>query len=458
MDRGCDHGIPLRKVYDSMLRFAFRNLVSRPVRSILALLGLTVAIAGMVGLFSIATGIDDTVGKTFSRIPGLAAMQPGAPIPLFSRLPIGWADEIAKISGVRIARQEVWARAQLVDGKPTFSPPRFLFGTDIESTLQLKQAVYRDDIVSGRFLSKEDIGTMNCVVSRTIAEAFHKKIGDPLRVDGFDLTIVGIYHCGSLLLDVAIVLDGAGVRRISKFDDALVSSIYIESDGTLTKSQLSEAIRQHFRGRRADDWRANAIAAFPEAGAINMLNTAAKLLQGNPSTNAEAAVASPQRSQSTVEPEKAVVEEAIEVRSAQDWGEKIAEFSSELDIFLYLMTGIGVVIALLSILNTMLMSVAERLIEFGVLKANGWSAWDVMRLVTWESALLGLSGGVFGCGTGWVAVQIVNAVFPTKLHLFASPGLLLFSLIFSTVLGMIGGLYPAIWALRMSPMEAIRRG
>ena len=443
-----------------MLRFAFRNLVSRPVRSILALLGLTVAIAGMVGLFSIATGIDDTVGKTFNRIPGLIAMQPGAPIPLFSRLPVGWTEEIAKLPGVRTARAEVWARAQLVEGRPTFSPPRFLFGTDIAATLQLKQAVYRDDITSGRFLSLDDVGTMNCVVSRTIAEAFHKKVGDGLRVDGYDLTIVGVYHCGSLLLDVAIVLDSAGVRQISKFDEAWISSVYIEADGTIPKPQLTEDIRQHFRGRRTDDWRANAIVAFPEAGAINMLNAAAKLLQGNAGTTPkrDPGSSSVRRIADKLLTRRVANEEAVEVRSAQDWGDKIAEFSSDLDIFLYLMTGIGVVIALLSILNTMLMSVAERLIEFGVLKANGWSAWDVMRLITWESALLGLSGGVSGCVAGWIAVQIVNAMFPTKLHLFASPGLLLFSLVFSTVLGMIGGLYPAIWALRMSPMEAIRRG
>ena len=439
-----------------MLGFAFRNLVSRPVRSLLALLGLTVAIAGMVGLFSIATGIDDTVGKTFSRIPGLAAMQPGAPIPLFSRLPVEWATEIAAIPGVRTARHEVWARAQLVDGKPTFSPPRFLFGTDIEATLKLKLAVYRDDIVSGRFLNLEDVGTMNCVVSRTIAEAFKKGVGDRLRVDGYDLTIVGVYHCGSLLLDVAIVLDGSSVRKISKFDDALVSSIYIEADGTVPKSQLTTDITRHFRGRKAEDWRGNAMVAFPEAGAINMLNAAAKLLQGNGSPKTDGAAES--ATTAVGDEAAAPVEEAIEIRSAQDWGDKIAEFSSDLDIFLYLMTGIGVLIALLSILNTMLMSVAERLIEFGVLKANGWSAWDVMKLITWESALLGFSGGVLGCLAGWTAVQILNAIFPTKLHLFASPGLLLFSLAFSSILGMIGGLYPAIWALRMSPMEAIRRG
>ena len=441
-----------------MLRFAFQNLISRPVRSVLALLGLTVAIAGMVGLFSIATGIDDTVGKTFSRIPGLAAMQPGAPIPLFSRLPAGWADEIAEIPGIRTARREVWARAQLVEGKPTFTPPRFLFGTDIDATLKLKQAVYRDDMISGRFLEHDDIDTLNCVVSRTHADTFHKKTGDRLRVDGFDLTIVGIYHCGSLLLDVAIVLDQKSVRKIGKLEEGLVSSVYIEPDGTVSKSQLATDICHHFRGRKASDWRTNALAAFPEAGAINMLNAAARLLQGTGAPAAQEPAESGPPAPDNGTDDSSPVEESIEVRSAQDWGDKIAELSSDLDIFLYLMTGIGVVIALLSILNTMLMSVAERLIEFGILKANGWSAWDVMRLITWESSLLGLSGGISGCAAGWVAVQVVNAIYPTKLHLFASPGLLLFSLMFSTVLGMLGGLYPAIWALRMSPMDAIRRG
>ena len=52
-----------------MFRFAFRNLLSRPARSLLSLLGLTVAITGMVGLFSIAVGIDSMVNETFGRFP-----------------------------------------------------------------------------------------------------------------------------------------------------------------------------------------------------------------------------------------------------------------------------------------------------------------------------------------------------------------------------------------------------
>ena len=62
-----------------MWRFAIQNLVSRPLRSLLALAGLSVAIAGMVGLFSVAEGIDRMVTAPFSRIPGLALMQAGAP-------------------------------------------------------------------------------------------------------------------------------------------------------------------------------------------------------------------------------------------------------------------------------------------------------------------------------------------------------------------------------------------
>jgi len=431
-----------------MYRFAAQNLLSRPVRSLLALLGLTVAITGMVGLFSIAAGINDTVTKTFGRIPGLAAMQPGAPIPLFSRLPASWADEIEHLKGVRVARPEIWARAQLVEGKPTFSPPRLLFGIDIEDTLALTRAVYRDDIVTGRFLAKEDRGTFRCVVSQQIAESLHKQIGDTIRADGHDLTIVGIYNCRSLLLDVAIVLDFQAVKTIGRFEEGLVTSIYFEPDGTVPTKQLMEDVRTLFRGRKVDASRTTALAVLGGGGSFDLMSVAAKLMQTAP-VEAD----KPSADGKTVVPE-----EAVEVRSAEDWGDKIQELSGDLDIFLWLMTAIGVIIALLSILNTMLMSVAERMIEFGVLRANGWSSWDVLRLITWESALLGWMGGILGCAGGCVVVQIVNWMFPTKVHLYASPGLLLFSLAFSTALGMSGGLYPAYWAVRMSPMEAIRRG
>lgn len=427
-----------------MFRFALQNLLSRPVRSLLALLGLTVAIMGMVGLFSIAVGIDDTLSRSFGRVPGLAAMQPGAPIPLFSRIPAAWAEEIASLDGVRLVRPEIWARAQLVDGRPTFSPPRLLFGIEIEPTLKADMAIYRDDVVAGRFLRPQDRGTFNCLVSRSIARALSKTVGDPIRVDNHDLTIVGIYHCDSVLLDVAILLDLAAVRKISRMDDTYVTSVYFEPDGTIPVDKLTETILARFRGRTPgtpDVW--NQLA---RGNPGDLFSAAASFLKPSESSG-------PSTAKSDTAPE-----EALEIRTGSDWGAKVQELTGEMDIFLYLMTGIGVIIALLSILNTMLMSVAERMIEFGVLKANGWSSWDILRLITWESALLGLVGGASGCLLGWILVQVGNGLMPEKLHLYASPALLLFSLGFSTLLGILGGFYPAWWAVRMSPMDAIRRG
>ena len=79
-------------------------------------------------------------------------------------------------------------------------------------------------------LTESDRGTLNTVISRPIAEEFHKGVGDTLTVNGYDLKIVGIYYCGSLLLDVAIILDINEVRRINRFGSDSVSAFYIEQD------------------------------------------------------------------------------------------------------------------------------------------------------------------------------------------------------------------------------------
>src|SRR5262249_4672286 len=144
--------------------------------------------------------------------------------------------------------------------------------------------------------------------------------------------------------------------------------------------------------------------------------------------------------------------------SPDDWAREFNRFTADLDLFLTLMTGIGISIAFMGIVNTMLMSVTERIIEFGILKANGWTSRNVLWLIGCESALIGFGGGVAGAIVGWIATEVINARWPTRIHLYASGTLLVFSLCFSTVLGVLGGLYPALRAARMMPMEAIRRG
>lgn len=427
-----------------MWRFAIQNLLSRPLRSLLALAGLSVAITGMVGLFSVAEGIDKMVHDTFDRIPGLAVMQSGAPIPLFSRIPSAWGDEIEDIEGVHVVNPEIWTRVNLIDGKRIVAPPRFLFGTGIATRQKLKRDVYRDAMVEGRFLDQTDRGKLHTVISRQIAEDHQVSVGETLNVNGDDLTIVGIYHCGQLMLDVTILVDINVIRQLGRFEANSVCAFYVEQTGSVSDEDLTNSIREHFRGREVTSRPDNPFSGALATGhpLIDLLLAVFQWTGGDPGIT------------SNVDAET----EPIEVRSADDWSERFDEFSTDLNLFLSVMTGIGVVIAVLSIVNTMLMSVTERLIEFGILKANGWSRRNVVLLITFESAMLGIVGGTFGCLLGFLGTKLINSNWPDRIQLYASPQLLVFSFIFSILLGVLGGLYPATWAMRLSPMDAIRRG
>lgn len=470
-----------------MLRFAVRNLLSRPVRSLLSLLGLTVAIVGMVGLFSVAEGIDATVDDTFGQIPGILVMQKGAPIPLFSRIPKAWTSEIEKLPGVNVVSAEIWVRVNVINGKNIVSPPRFLFGADIPAHQKLKHSVYGKAIVEGRYLNESDKGLPRTVISKQIAEEFDVGVGDSIVANGADFEVVGIYYCGSLLLDMAVIVDQSIVRKMSLFDPGVVCSFYVEPTGEISNEKIVEWMQDMFRGRDLASWQPMSLL-FGAGSASGTSGKSTGATSGNPLIDlvrsADRAIKdfgqpdadepTSQDSEPTPDDEPSVIPmvddgvaevdpeeeelDPLEIRSAADWAERFDEFTSDLDIFLTIMTSIGLTIAVLSIINTMLMSVSERIIEFGILKANGWSRSDVMKLITYESAVLGVAGGICGTCCGWLLTLIINWQWPEHIRLLASPELLAFSVVFATILGILGGLYPALWATRMMPMDAIRRG
>lgn len=415
-----------------MFKFAVQNLLSRPLRTALAILGLLVAVAGMVGLFSIAGGINRLVTSTFELIPGMLVQQRGAPVPIFSVLPAAWGLEIESLPGVRAVNAEVLTRVNRIDQRPIVSPPRFLLGVDIENRLKLQHGVYDEHLLpGGRFLRPDDRGTRNCLISRQIAEQFGKQVGDVLQANGVDLTIVGIYHCGSLLLDVNILLDIDAVRELARIDRETVSCFYVEQDGSLPDAELARRIEAHFAGRDIRLQRSSGLEQF-----VAGLFSAGGVPDSADRTEAES---------------------PIEVRTQEGWSERFDDFTADLRLFLGIMTAVGMLIAAFSIVNTMLMSVTERMVEFGILRANGWTQRNVLTLITCESGWLGLVGGVCGAAAGWGVVQGVNAWQPDRLHLYAGPQLLAFSVLFSIVLGTLSGLYPAWRAATKPPMEAIRR-
>lgn len=120
--------------------------------------------------------------------------------------------------------------------------------------------------------------------------------------------------------------------------------------------------------------------------------------------------------------------------------------------------GLAVVIGGISMTNTLFMSVFERTHEIGILRSLGWRRRRVMVMILGEAVLLALLGGAAGSVLGVLALVAISksgallGVFGSQLTLdvFAR------ALITVIALGLMGGAYPAWWASRLQPVEALQ--
>jgi putative ABC transport system permease protein len=124
---------------------------------------------------------------------------------------------------------------------------------------------------------------------------------------------------------------------------------------------------------------------------------------------------------------------------------------------------IAIMIAMVGVINTVLMSVFERLKEFGILKTIGAMPGDIFTLVWMETLLLCTIGGVLGIVLALLLSGVADVVIRHVLPFAPSGGLvvinlklILFTLSIILCIGLLSGLYPAWKAGRVRPLEAIR--
>ena len=100
-----------------MWTFAWRNLLTRPLRTTLALVGLSIPILGVMGLFSLSGGMRNLVGDTLGRIQGVVVLREGSLSPVFSDLPSSMAERLRALPSVTAVAPELWKIAPSVEGR-----------------------------------------------------------------------------------------------------------------------------------------------------------------------------------------------------------------------------------------------------------------------------------------------------------------------------------------------------
>lgn len=120
---------------------------------------------------------------------------------------------------------------------------------------------------------------------------------------------------------------------------------------------------------------------------------------------------------------------------------------------------LALVIGAVGVMNTLLMSVFERIQEIGVLLAIGWERLRIMAMILLESVVLSLFGGVAGGVLGVAAMSVLQATpwIHGKFEGEITPGLFGLGIVVALALGALGGLYPAWIGSRMSPANALRQ-
>ena len=142
------------------------------------------------------------------------------------------------------------------------------------------------------------------------------------------------------------------------------------------------------------------------------------------------------------------------IRNMQDMLEMATSTAQTMTILLGAIAGVSLLVGGIGIMNIMLVSVTERTREIGVRMAVGARGGDILLQFLVEAVVLSVSGGLIGIGLGYSMATAVSMKFGWST--LVSPESAVLAFIFSAIIGVFFGFYPARKAASLDPIEALR--
>lgn len=234
------------------------------------------------------------------------------------------------------------------------------------------------------------------VLGKVAASVTGKDPGDTIELFGEQFAIVGIYETGEQLQDGGAVLRASTVQRVTE-NQGNITIAFVEVTEGADVAEITARIDAEY---------ANEVVTIKNADEISRIDQGAEIING------------------------------------ATW----------------MISALAVIIGAIGVMNTMIISVFDRIREIGVLKAVGWRRRTVMAMVLGESAIIGLVAVVVGSALAMaVLVPVSNTdVARGFLQPAYSVDLWLRATVVAVLVSVMGALYPAWKAANLSPVEALR--
>lgn len=390
------------------VKMAWKAVLSNKMRSFLTMLGISIGVVVLIVLVSLVNGTSNSVHEQISSI-GTNLLR--VSIMDDKEQPLKLADlkkiteenkEIKETAPVAQTSSEASAGSHRLSSEETVT---------VYGTTGAYEEIMGMELFTGRFLKGTDVDnhTNVAVVNAGFASSILGRmnvVGETIKLDGISFQIIGILqadeHDSSTTENLEVYIPYTSLFRISDSVSAEINFFLTSASSEESLEPAKEKLTEILLNRFAQD------------------------------------------------------EDAFTIINQSSVMEAVEKVNQTMGLMLGGIAGVSLLVGGIGIMNIMLVSVTERTREIGIRKAIGASRRTILLQFLIEALIISMLGCMIGIGLSWAVLQVIPFVADTSQSYPISVRIVWIAVIFSLLIGVIFGIYPASKASAKKPIEALR--